>query len=67
MDILYPVPAVLTEAMGLVIAEFLKRLMAATEIMASDIHLIGHSLGAHVMGSCGFQFRSEKIGRITGQ
>jgi len=36
---------------------------------ASDIHMVGHSLGAQVMGKAGDtykQIRNEKIGRITG-
>ncbi|XP_060851334.1 pancreatic triacylglycerol lipase-like [Rhopalosiphum padi] len=62
----YPVPAVLTKAVGSAIANFLDHLVDVTGIDSSDIHLIGHSLGAHVVGSCGYHFKSGKIGRITG-
>lgn len=63
----YPVPACLTRAVGSAIAVFLDRLVDATGIKPSDIHLIGHSLGAHVVGSCGSSLKSGKIGRITGE
>lgn len=67
MDVLYPVPAVLAEPVGTAIAQHLDRLMALTGVAASDVHLIGHSLGAHVMGSCGRRVTSGPIGRITGE
>lgn len=66
-DPMYPVPATLTRAVGSAIAAFLDRLVDSTGINPSDIHLIGHSLGAHVVGSCGSNFKSGIIGRITGE
>ncbi|XP_071953370.1 pancreatic triacylglycerol lipase-like [Antedon mediterranea] len=33
---------------------------------ASNIHMIGHNLGAHIMGYAGERQTSPKIGRITG-
>ncbi|CAI6348331.1 unnamed protein product [Macrosiphum euphorbiae] len=65
-NIIYHKPAIMTAPVGNVVAEFLDRMVAYTGTQASDIHLIGHSLGAHVMGSCGSNFKSGKIGRITG-
>jgi len=62
-DCNYPVPASLTSAVGSAIARFLDRLVGATETKPSDIHLIGHSLGAHVAGSCCSNFKSGKIGQ----
>jgi len=66
-NIFLPIPTILTVSVGSVVAEFLDRLIAHTGIHASDIHLIGHSLGAHVMGACGSNLKSGKIGRITGE
>lgn len=66
-SIIYPAPAIKTEDVGENIAEFLDRLVQVTGLHPSDIHLIGHSLGAHVVGSCGSSFKSGKIGRITGE
>jgi len=66
-SIIYPKPAIMTAPVGHVVAEFLDRMVAHTGTQASDIHLIGHSLGAHIMGSCGSNFKSGKIGRITGE
>lgn len=57
----------MTASVGYVISEFLDRLVELTGINPSNIHLIGHSLGAHVVGSCGYHFKSGKIGRITGE
>jgi len=66
-DFNYKKVAMLTVAVGNVIAEFVDSLVAHTGIHPSDIHLIGHSLGAHVMGACGSNLKSGKIGRITGE
>ena len=33
----------------------------------SDIHLVGHSLGAHLMGYAGHHLRPLKVARITGE
>jgi len=52
---------------GKSIAKLLKNFVSLGMTRPSDIHLIGHSLGAHVMGACGNAFENpEKIGRITG-
>ncbi|KAJ8025384.1 Inactive pancreatic lipase-related protein 1 [Holothuria leucospilota] len=53
-----------TRVVALEVAEMLKRLMASTETTPKELHLIGHSLGAHIAGYVGEIVPS--IGRITG-
>lgn len=65
-NILYPVPAFLTVQVGAAIAKLLENLVNLAVIDPSDIHVIGHSLGAHVVGACAAAFSLGKIGRATG-
>ncbi|XP_022193718.2 lipoprotein lipase [Nilaparvata lugens] len=59
-------PAVLnTELVGKRIAQFLSNLLAQGLAKGDSIHLIGHSLGAHVAGVAGHYFKA-KLSRITG-
>jgi hypothetical protein len=54
---------------GLALSYFLTKLVALKLIMPSNIHMIGHNLGAHVLGACGanvYELTGMKIGRITG-
>lgn len=66
-NIIYPAAAIETEAVGCAFADFLDRLISYTGLKPSDIHLIGHSLGAHVVGAAGAHLKSGKVGRITGE
>ena len=43
----------------------LQRLMREAGLKLKDVHLIGHSLGAHTSGDTGRQMGGQ-IGRITG-
>ncbi|KAF8786161.1 phospholipase A1 member A-like [Argiope bruennichi] len=52
-----------TVAVGRDLADFIHFLQNNTGIEAKDIHLIGHSLGAHVAGIAGRRISS--LGRIT--
>lgn len=53
-----------TRLVGLEIAHLLKKLIADFELKPEDVHLIGHSLGAHTAGYAGEQV--PNLGRITG-
>lgn len=64
---LYVGAAFVTTEVGFVIAELLMYLVRSESVEPADIHFIGHSLGAHVAGACGFFFHPGKIGRISGE
>ncbi|XP_063822578.1 pancreatic triacylglycerol lipase-like [Ostrinia nubilalis] len=65
MNYYYMSAASQTKAVGRKIAQFLNSMHRRFNISGDQMHLIGHSLGAHVMGIAGYE--SEiKIGRVTG-
>ncbi|XP_055296585.1 uncharacterized protein LOC129565592 [Sitodiplosis mosellana] len=67
VDTLYSWSAFNTEEIGNVIAESLKHLIQSYPV--EKIHLIGHSLGAHIAGSAGrnLNYKTNKLlPRITG-
>ncbi|XP_054152603.1 pancreatic triacylglycerol lipase-like [Oppia nitens] len=54
-----------TRVVGPVIALFINELKKISGLHASNVHLIGHSLGAHIAGYAGQQLNGT-VGRITG-
>ncbi|XP_063992113.1 pancreatic triacylglycerol lipase-like isoform X2 [Diachasmimorpha longicaudata] len=54
-----------TRLVGLEIAHLVKHLQTNYGLDTSDVHLIGHSLGAHTAGYAGERLEGQ-IGRITG-
>lgn len=51
------------------VAEFIQHLQLNYGVDASQVHVVGHSLGAHVAGAAGYWVQKQfghKIGRITG-
>lgn len=62
---LYPIVAYQTKDVGLYVGQFLDALSARYGVHGDQIHLIGHSLGAHVMGRAAATTKL-KVDRITG-
>ncbi|XP_057318014.1 pancreatic lipase-related protein 2-like [Microplitis mediator] len=54
-----------TRLVGLEIAHLIRYLNANNGLKVDDVHLIGHSLGAHIAGYAGAKFQGQ-IGRISG-
>lgn len=55
-----------TQLVGKQIAELIRLINYYSKLTPSHYHLIGFSLGAHVAGFTGMEFRSPNISRITG-
>ncbi|XP_046396030.1 inactive pancreatic lipase-related protein 1-like [Ischnura elegans] len=55
-----------TQEIGAYIAQMVEFLVSEGDLDLGRLHLMGHSLGAHVMGQAGKHMLSEKISRITG-
>lgn len=66
-EIILPIPEYLAPRMGKILATLLENLVNLGVVNISEIHLVGHSLGAHVAGMCGTVFSLGKIPRITGE
>lgn len=58
-----------TRVTGAMLGYFVNRLKIVTGLTLSLVHLVGHSLGAHVVGDAGAKIQNltgEKVSRITG-
>ncbi|XP_026817621.1 lipoprotein lipase-like isoform X1 [Rhopalosiphum maidis] len=62
----YMLPMLMTSKIGARLSKVLDNIVSLGVIKPANIHLIGHSLGAHIAGVCGSLMKSGKIGRITG-
>ncbi|GLV32690.1 uncharacterized protein CBL_00603 [Carabus blaptoides fortunei] len=66
---LYPTSVIYTRDVGKFLGEFLIDLISTLSVPTVNIHLIGHSLGAHIAGFAGQNVKNKligTIGRITG-
>lgn len=55
-----------TRNVGKNIAAVIDHMVTQHNANLEDIHIIGHSLGAHTAGYAGMFTKSGKVGRITG-
>jgi len=65
----YPVALASIRPIGLIMAGLLCRMKEALGVRMEDVHIIGHSLGAHLAGMAGTELRrvcGATVGRITG-
>lgn len=62
----YPMSMMATPKVGKYYGTYLNYLIEEIGINPKDIHLVGHSLGAHVSGFAGREVKKGKIGRISG-
>lgn len=63
----YMLPMLMTSKIGARLSKVLRNIVNLGLIKPADIHLIGHSLGAHIAGVCGSLMESGRVGRITGE
>ncbi|XP_046396793.1 phospholipase A1-like isoform X2 [Ischnura elegans] len=63
---LYPEAKRNTVPVGHYMAKFIDFVAREMGVDVGDLKLVGHSLGAHVMGIAGKNVQSGKLGRITG-
>ncbi|KAK9881653.1 hypothetical protein WA026_017171 [Henosepilachna vigintioctopunctata] len=47
-------------------AQFISDLIEERKVDPKDIHLVGHSLGAHISGLVSYRLNGTKLGRVTG-
>ncbi|XP_018797464.1 PREDICTED: lipase member H-like isoform X1 [Bactrocera latifrons] len=64
-NIYYLKPARYTVQVGRAVAKLIDLLVEEKDADSKRIHLIGHSLGAHIMGYAG-SYTKYRVGRITG-
>ena len=63
----YSQSAANTQVVCATVANMMKALRDSAGLSLGTVHLIGHSLGAHIMGCAGDRMRYlGKVGRITG-
>ncbi|CAH1407440.1 unnamed protein product [Nezara viridula] len=65
-NLLYPIARSRVPEVAATVAEFLDNLNQRYGVKLEDIHVLGHSLGAHIAGIAGYKVTTGKIGRITG-
>lgn len=64
---IYPIPMMTTPDVGKYYGTYLNYLVDEIGVDPLDIHLVGHSLGAHVSGFAAREIKNGKVGRISGR
>lgn len=62
----YPRALRSTRKVGRTVATVIDYLVTTRNVSLDQIHIIGHSLGAHAAGFSGMYTTTGKVGRITG-
>uniref|UniRef100_A0AB38ZEC5 Venom lipase 1 n=1 Tax=Ectomocoris sp. TaxID=3104572 RepID=A0AB38ZEC5_9HEMI len=62
----YPTARNSVAMIGKLLSDFLNELCTTFQLKPESLHLVGHSLGAHVAGVAGLFMRNGLIGRISG-
>ncbi|KAF6211247.1 hypothetical protein GE061_014364 [Apolygus lucorum] len=65
-NIVYLIPRAKVGAVGKITARFIERMVDEYDLNVTSLHVIGHSLGAHVAAVAGYNVGTDPIGRITG-
>ncbi|KAF7271108.1 hypothetical protein GWI33_015971 [Rhynchophorus ferrugineus] len=65
-NVLYPIPMKATPDIGKFYGTYLNYMVNEIGIKPEDIHLVGHSLGAHISGFAARELVDKKVARITG-
>nr|AIY34730.1 lipase 2 [Lygus lineolaris] len=65
-DYYYPTPRAKVTPVGKITARFIERLVKEYDLNVTSLHVIGHSLGAHVAAVAGYNIENGFIGRISG-
>ncbi|XP_049533431.1 pancreatic lipase-related protein 2 [Anopheles darlingi] len=65
-DAVYFRSAMSTRDVGKHVGVLIDRMVVDRGMDLNDVHIIGHSLGAHTSGFAGFSVTKGKVGRITG-
>ncbi|KAK9507398.1 hypothetical protein O3M35_007261 [Rhynocoris fuscipes] len=63
---IYPISRYAINHVGPHLSKFVDFLIISAGLQPQDVHILGHSLGAHIAGIAGHQMKFGKVARITG-
>ncbi|XP_073989008.1 pancreatic triacylglycerol lipase-like isoform X2 [Rhodnius prolixus] len=62
----YPISRYAINYVGPHVSKFIDFLIVQAGLRPEDVHILGHSLGAHIAGIAGIRMKFGKVARITG-